>query len=41
MRGVRGGIERVSVFATPILFLTLLVVIARSVTLPGAGAGIS
>jgi NSS family neurotransmitter:Na+ symporter len=41
LRGVRGGIERVSVVATPVLFVSLLVVIARSVTLPGAGAGIS
>jgi len=41
LRGVRAGIERVSVVATPVLFLTLIVVIVRSVTLPGAGAGIS
>ncbi|MDH5197905.1 MAG: sodium-dependent transporter [Gemmatimonadota bacterium] len=38
--GVRSGIERASRYLTPALFLCLLVVIARSVTLPGAGAGI-
>jgi len=41
LRGVRAGIERVSIVATPVLFITLLVVIVRSVTLPGAGEGIA
>ena len=40
LRGVRAGIERASLILTPILFLTLLLVIVRSVTLPGAGEGI-
>ncbi len=41
LRGVRAGIERVSKVVTPILFVTLLVVIARSLTLPGAGEGVA
>ncbi len=41
LRGVRRGIERVSTFATPVLFATLLILIARSVTLEGADAGIA
>lgn len=41
LRGVRAGIERVSKVVTPILFGSLLVVIVRSVTLPGAGAGVA
>jgi NSS family neurotransmitter:Na+ symporter len=40
LRGLRAGIERASAVLTPVLFVTLLVLIARSVTLPGAGAGI-
>jgi NSS family neurotransmitter:Na+ symporter len=38
--GVRKGIEAVSKLAMPLVFLSLLLVIARSVTLPGAGAGL-
>ncbi len=38
--GVRRGIEAVSRVAMPLVFLSLLVVIARSVTLPGAVEGI-
>jgi NSS family neurotransmitter:Na+ symporter len=38
--GVRRGVERVSVIGMPLLFLLLLVLIARSLTLPGAGAGL-
>lgn len=41
LRGVRRGIEGVSRVFTPLLFLTLLVLILRSVTLPGAGEGLS
>lgn len=41
LRGVRGGIEKISMIVTPILFVTLLIVIVRSVTLPGAGEGIA
>jgi NSS family neurotransmitter:Na+ symporter len=40
LRGLRRGIERVSRWLTPILFVGLVVLIVRSVTLPGAGAGI-
>lgn len=41
LRGVRAGIERASKVLTPLLFATLLIVIVRSVTLPGAGEGIA
>lgn len=40
LRGVRKGIEGVSRILTPLLFLTLLLLILRSLTLPGAGAGL-
>lgn len=40
VRGVRAGIERISSVATPLLFLSLLVVIVRSVTLDGADEGV-
>jgi NSS family neurotransmitter:Na+ symporter len=40
LRGVQRGIERASKIITPILFVTLLIVIVRSVTLPGADEGI-
>lgn len=39
-RGVSGGIEKFNKVAMPALFFMLLVVIIRSVTLPGAGAGL-
>jgi len=38
--GVRKGIEALSRIAMPLVFLSLLVVVVRSVTLPGAMAGI-
>ena len=38
--GVRRGIETVSKIVVPVVFVLLLAVIARSVTLPGAGEGI-
>lgn len=38
--GVKKGIERVSKVLMPLLFLLMLVMIARSVTLPGAWAGV-
>ena len=41
LRGVRAGIERISKIVTPVLFVTLLIVIARSVTLPGAAEGVA
>ncbi|MDA0329640.1 MAG: sodium-dependent transporter [Gemmatimonadetes bacterium] len=40
LKGVRGGIEKISKIVTPVLFASLLIVIVRSVTLPGADEGI-
>jgi NSS family neurotransmitter:Na+ symporter len=40
LRGLRSGIEKASAILTPLLFLSLLLIIARSLTLPGAGAGL-
>ena len=40
LRGLRAGIERASRVLTPVLFATLLLLILRSLTLPGAGEGI-
>ncbi len=40
VRGLRSGIEKASTILTPLLFLSLLLIIARSLTLPGAGAGL-
>lgn len=40
VRGLRRGIEAVSLVVTPLLFGSLLVLIARSVTLPGAFEGV-
>jgi neurotransmitter:Na+ symporter, NSS family len=39
-RGLRSGIERASRVIMPALFVILLLLIVRSVTLPGAGAGL-
>lgn len=39
--GVAGGIEKFSKIAMPALFFMLVVVIVRSVTLPGAGEGLA
>ena len=41
LRGVRAGIERISKIVTPILFGSLLIVVVRSLTLPGAGEGVA
>jgi len=41
MAGIEKGIEKYSKILMPILVLLLLVLIIRSVTLPGAGAGLS
>ncbi|MEG0431247.1 MAG: sodium-dependent transporter [Anaerovoracaceae bacterium] len=41
MGGISGGIEKFSKIAMPALFIMLLVVIARSVTLPGASEGLA
>ncbi len=38
-KGVSGGIEKASKFMMPALFVCLLIIIVRSVTLPGAAAG--
>ena len=40
LRGLRAGIERASRILMPILFLSLLALIVRSLTLPGAGEGV-
>lgn len=40
LKGVRAGIERASMVLTPVLFGSLVVVIVRAVTLPGAGEGV-
>jgi NSS family neurotransmitter:Na+ symporter len=40
LRGLRKGIERASRILTPVLFGTLLVLIVRSLTLPGADEGV-
>ena len=40
-RGVRKGIESVSKFLMPVLFLLLVACVVRAVTLPGAGEGIA
>lgn len=38
--GVSGGIEKATKILMPVLFILLIVVIGRSITLPGAGKGI-
>lgn len=40
VRGVSKGIEKVSKFLMPCLFLILLAIVVRSITLPGAGEGL-
>jgi len=40
LAGVAGGIEKVAKVLMPLLFVLLLIVIMRSITLPGAGKGI-
>ncbi len=39
-KGLRKGIEKTSKVIVPALFIILIVIIARSITLPGAGEGI-
>jgi neurotransmitter:Na+ symporter, NSS family len=39
-KGLRSGIERVSKIVMPALLVTLLILVARSLTLPGAMAGV-
>ncbi len=41
VRGLRGGIEPASRVLTPLVFVALLVLLVRSVTLPGAGEGLA
>jgi NSS family neurotransmitter:Na+ symporter len=41
IRGVSGGIEKFTSIAMPALFVMLCIVIARSVTLPGAAEGLA
>ncbi len=41
LRGLRRGIERVSKVIMPMLLVILLILIARAVTLDGAGAGVA
>lgn len=40
VRGLRRGIERASRVIMPVLFLVLVLLVVRSLTLPGAGAGV-
>jgi len=40
LRGLRAGIERASRILTPVLFVSLAILIVRGVTLPGASAGL-
>ncbi|MCF8041928.1 MAG: sodium-dependent transporter [Desulfarculaceae bacterium] len=40
-RGVRAGIERVNKFFMPVLFILVLALLARAVTLPGAADGLN
>lgn len=40
-RGVRAGIERVNKFFMPVLFVLVLALLARAVTLPGAAEGLN
>ncbi|MGQ9557946.1 MAG: sodium-dependent transporter [Desulfurispora sp.] len=40
MRGVQGGIEKSNKIMMPALFIILLVLMVRSLTLPGAGKGV-
>ena len=40
VRGLRRGIERASTIIMPALFLILLVIVVRSLTMPGAGEGV-
>ncbi len=41
LRGLRAGIERTSKVLIPALFFSLLVLMIRALTLPGAGAGVT
>ncbi len=40
LKGLRAGIERASTIIMPALFLILVVLVVRSLTLPGAGEGV-
>ena len=40
LQGVKNGIERISKIMMPTLFVLLIIIVIRSLTLPGAGAGV-
>jgi len=40
VKGLRAGIERASTIIMPVLFLILVVLVVRALTLPGAGEGV-
>lgn len=40
-RGVQGGVEKISKILIPALFLFLVIAVIRTITLPGAGQGLS
>ena len=40
-RGIQGGIEKVTKLMVPALFVFMIVAVIRSITLPGAGQGLS
>ncbi|MCH7782637.1 sodium-dependent transporter [candidate division KSB1 bacterium] len=40
VKGLKRGIEKISKIIIPVLFIVLLILIVRSVTLPGAGEGV-
>ena len=40
LAGIKDGIERYTKIMMPLLFLTIIIIAVRSVTLPGAGAGL-
>lgn len=39
--GIRTGVERISKVGMPLLFVALLILVVRTLTLPGAGAGLA
>ena len=40
LRGVSGGIEKFTTIAMPALFIMMIIIVIRSVTMPGAAAGL-
>jgi len=41
LKGVKGGIERFAKYMMPLLFIIVILIAVRSITLPGASAGVS